>query len=80
MIELLDFRAGYKGIEKIRVDSLRIRPGEILGLLGRNGSGKSTFLRALVGIISYDGHALLDEKEISAMTHLERARRISYLP
>lgn len=80
MIELKDFRAGYKGVEKIRVDELRIEPGRILGLLGRNGSGKSTFLKALVGIIPYGGHAILDKTETSTMTHRERARRIAYLP
>lgn len=80
MIELKDFRAGYKGVEKIRVDYLRIEPGRILGLLGRNGSGKSTFLKALVGIIPYGGHAILDKTETSSMTRRERARRIAYLP
>lgn len=80
MIELKDFRAGYKGVEKIRVDDLRIEPGRILGLLGRNGSGKSTFLKALVGIIPHGGHAFLDKTETSSMTHRERARRIAYLP
>ena len=80
MIELIDFRAGYRGVEKIRIDDLRIEPGRILGLLGRNGSGKSTFLKALVGIIPYGGHAILDKTETSSMTHRERARRIAYLP
>ena len=80
MIELKDFRAGYKGVEKIRIDDLRIEPGRILGLLGRNGSGKSTFLKALVGIIPYGGHAILDKTETSSMSHRERARRIAYLP
>lgn len=80
MIELKDFRAGYKGVEKIRIDDLRIEPGRILGLLGRNGSGKSTFLKALVGIILYEGHAVLDKIETSSMSHRERARRIAYLP
>ncbi len=80
MIELKDFRAGYKGVEKIRVDELRIEPGRILGLLGRNGSGKSTFLKALVGIIPYGGHAILDKTETSSITQRERARRIAYLP
>ena len=80
MIELVDFRAGYKGVEKIRIDDLRIEPGRILGLLGRNGSVKSTFLKALVGIIPYGGHAILDKTETSSMSHRERARRIAYLP
>ena len=80
MIELIDFRAGYRGEEKIRIDKLKIESGRILGLLGRNGSGKSTFLKAMVGIIPYEGHALLDETETSEMTHRERAGRIAYLP
>ena len=80
MIELRDFRAGYRGTEKIRIDQLEIRPGQILGILGRNGSGKSTLLRALVGIIPYEGHALLDRKELADMTPRERAGRIAYLP
>ena len=80
MIELKDFRAGYMGAEKIRIDDLKIEHGHILGLLGRNGSGKSTFLKALVGIIPHEGRAILDGIEISAMTHRERARQIAYLP
>ena len=80
MIELQDFRAGYKGAVKIRVKDLAIEPGRILGLLGRNGSGKSTFLKALVGIIPYEGHARLDQSEMSALTHKERAVRVAYLP
>ena len=80
MIEMTDFRAGYRGEEKIRIDSLRIEPGQILGLLGRNGSGKSTFLKALAGIIPYEGSAVLDRTEMSAMPHRERAGRIAYLP
>ncbi len=80
MIEIKDFRAGYRGVDKIRAVGLEIRPGRILGILGRNGSGKSTFLKALVGIIPYEGHAFLDEKELSHMTHKERAGHIAYLP
>ena len=80
MIEIKDFSAGYRGSKKIRIRELDIRPGRILGILGRNGSGKSTFLRALVGIIPYEGHALLDGTETASMSHKDRARRIAYLP
>lgn len=80
MIEIKDFSAGYRGSKKIRIRELDIRSGQILGILGRNGSGKSTFLRALVGIIPYEGHALLDGTETAAMSHKDRARRIAYLP
>lgn len=80
MIELNDFRAGYRGREKIRIDKLQIGPGKILGVLGRNGSGKSTLLRALVGIIPYEGHALLNHIELSDMAPGERAMKVAYLP
>ena len=80
MIELVDFHAGYRDEEKIRIDDLGIEPGRILGLLGRNGSGKSTFLKVLVGIIPYEGHSILDKIETSSMTHRGKARRIAYLP
>lgn len=80
MIELKDFRAGYRGMEKIRIEELEIERGQILGILGRNGSGKSTLLRALVGIIPYEGHAFLNQKELADMKPGERAVRIAYLP
>ena len=66
--------------EVLKDITFNAKSGEALGLLGRNGSGKSTFLKALVGIIPYGGHAILDKTETSSMSHRERARRIAYLP
>jgi ATP-binding cassette subfamily F protein 3 len=48
----------YGGQEVLRGLSLRIEPGEKLGLVGRNGGGKSTLLRLVVGGEPLDGGSL----------------------
>jgi ABC-type branched-subunit amino acid transport system ATPase component len=47
-----DLAAGYTGRPVIRGVNVSVTPGEIVGILGANGAGKSTTLRALVGEIA----------------------------
>ena len=44
-------RAGYGAVEALHGISLHVEPGEIVALLGANGAGKSTALRAISGLI-----------------------------
>ena len=41
----------FPGVKALSDMSLRIRPGEVHGLLGENGAGKSTLLRTMCGVL-----------------------------
>lgn len=49
-------------------------------LLGRNGCGKSTLIRALLGFIPSDGEIILDGQELRGINVRKRARLLAYLP
>jgi branched-chain amino acid transport system ATP-binding protein len=51
LLELVDLNVRYGGISAIRNLSLRVEPGEIVGLIGPNGAGKSTTLHAIMGMV-----------------------------
>jgi ABC-type polysaccharide/polyol phosphate transport system ATPase subunit len=46
--------AGRTSVQALQAVTLRIRPGEAVGLVGRNGAGKTSTLRCLAGIIPLD--------------------------
>lgn len=48
-----------RGPEKLEIRDLRVRAGEIVGLTGLNGSGRTTFLKALFGEVRFSGHVAL---------------------
>ncbi len=51
-----------------------------LCILGRNGVGKSTLLRALCGLIPYRGSLTLEGREVRSYSPRERARMLTYIP
>ncbi len=75
--------AGYQtGSRVLDGFSMHIKPGEIVALLGRNGMGKTTFLKALMGHVQVaQGSVNLDGESIKGLRPYEVARRgVGYVP
>lgn len=51
LLQVKSLRCGYGSLEVVRGVSLHVQAGEIVGLLGANGAGKSSLLKAVVGLL-----------------------------
>lgn len=77
IISIRNFKQSFGNKEIIRGLSFNVKKGEIFGFLGSNGSGKTTTIRALLGIYQADsGELLINGEEFSP----ERIGAIGYLP
>src|SRR5437773_11095751 len=66
MLEVKGLIAGYAGSEVLHGIDLSVKDGEGVIVLGPNGHGKTTLLRAITGLLPpRSGSVLLDEKEIT---------------
>jgi branched-chain amino acid transport system ATP-binding protein len=67
LLELRDLRVAYGGIQAVKGLSLELREGELVSLIGANGAGKSTTLKAICGLLKpQDGEVLYQGRSISA--------------
>ncbi len=80
MIHFENFTKRYDGVAAVEELTVRVEPGEAVALLGPNGSGKTTTLKAAAGLVRPTaGRVWIGEPEEPASTPAAR-RAISYLP
>lgn len=82
VLETRDLRSGYATGDVLQGVSIEIGLGEVVGVLGRNGVGKSTLMRTLIGLLPVRGGAVVfNGQDIGRESADRRARRgIGYVP
>ncbi|MFP5404804.1 MAG: ABC transporter ATP-binding protein [Gammaproteobacteria bacterium] len=74
-LEVSGVTAGYGDITVLRDVSLRMEDGQVLGILGRNGMGKTTLIRTLAGLIPPSrGIVRFEGRDITRLSSYRRAR------
>ena len=80
-LEIRNLSCGYGQRTVIDSISLSINAGEVIGLLGANGCGKTTFIKTILVLLpAQGGEVLLDGKNIKNWSSAQIARVIGYIP
>ena len=82
ILHLKDVRAGYGGKPVLQGVNLNVREGEIVAVIGRNGVGKSTLMKTLIGLIgTMSGEISFAGRNIAGLEAYKRAKLgIGYVP
>ncbi|MDD2511137.1 MAG: ABC transporter ATP-binding protein [Syntrophomonas sp.] len=80
-MEFRNLSCGYGQRRVVDGISLKLKVGEVVGLLGANGCGKTTLIKTILGLLPVQGgEVLLDGKNIRNWTSAQIARVIGYIP
>lgn len=81
MLELKNITVSYGNITAVRGVSLCVREGEVVALLGANGAGKTSLLRAISALEQYSGEILFQGRNLNGTApHLRAAAGITHVP
>ena len=79
MLTLNNVYAGYGGADVVKNISLKINRNENLSVIGPNGCGKTTLLKAVANILPFRGDIEIDGKSVKKMKHREISLKIAML-
>ena len=74
MLRVRDLVVERGAYGRVEIDALDVARGEVLALVGPNGAGRSSTLRALAGAVSHTGLVEIDGHDVSALGPEARLR------
>jgi urea transport system ATP-binding protein len=82
MFDVRNLNVAYGQSRVLHGIDLSVAPGEIVAVVGRNGMGKSTLMKSLMGVIpSKSGEIVIDGTDVAAMpSHARVKRGLGYVP
>ena len=81
MLKIVDLSFSYRDIRVLEDIDVSLKPGEILSIVGPNGTGKTTLLKCITSIITPDrGAVFLGERDVARMSRRELAGYLGYVP
>ncbi len=81
MLEIQNLSVSYGEHRVLSGVNLTLAPGQILALIGPNGTGKSTLIRTLAGIVPQQGGSIrVDGHDIGKLDSMARARLMAFVP
>lgn len=81
LLAVTGLQAWYGQSHVLQAISLEVQAGEIVSILGRNGAGRSTLLKALMGQVRSSGEILFEGRPLAGLpTHAIARRGIAYVP
>lgn len=75
LLEMRDMQKAFGGIRAVDHVSIDLYPGEVVGILGHNGAGKSVLMKMLSGAYTRDGGTILVNGEEAHISNPREARR-----
>lgn len=79
MISIKNLQKSYKGIVAVNIETLEIHAGEVIGLVGNNGAGKTTFFRLLLDLIRADSGEILSKGKRVTVTEEWKGYTAAYI-
>jgi branched-chain amino acid transport system ATP-binding protein len=74
LLEVKDMSVSFGGVRAVDGVTLNVTRGQLVGLIGANGAGKTTFIDAMTGFVPSTGRVWLNGQEISGFPNYQRVR------